>query len=90
MAWGSTSRPPLPPTPPSLHLSITGATIAGLSGLLLGLGYSLLNDEEGVEKKGGNFGRTVARKTLGGGVMTLGLYLFSPNWIRQIWNGRLQ
>jgi hypothetical protein len=70
-------------------MDASGAMIAGVSGLLLGLGYSLLNDDDG-EKKGDKFVRSVCRKTVGGGVLTLGLYLFSPNWIRQIWNGRLK
>jgi hypothetical protein len=61
----------------STCLSSEGAVVAFLSGAMLGCGYSLLNNDKKV--------RDVIRRTIGGAVMTAGLYLWSPAGVRRLW-----
>ena len=58
-------------------ISFQGAMVAGTAGAMLGLGNSLLSADDNAEN-----GRYIARRSAGGAVFCLGLYLFSPKWLR--------
>ena len=44
---------------------------------MLGCGYALLNNESNA--------KGVVRQTLGGAIMTAGLYLWAPSGLRRLW-----
>jgi hypothetical protein len=58
-------------------MSLAGATCAAFTGAVLGGGWSLLRDDDSVSK--------VQRKTLGGALVVLGLYLGRPAGLRRAW-----
>ena len=58
-------------------MSLVDATCAAFTGAVLGGGWSLLRDDDSVSK--------VQRKTLGGALVVLGLYLGSPAGLRRAW-----
>ena len=57
---------------PNAYLSATGAFTAFGSGIMLGLGWALLNNDRFKDAK------DVMRTTLGGGCFVAGLYVWAP------------
>ena len=61
------------------NLSATGALTAFGSGIMLGFGWALLNNDRFQDAK------DVARTTIGGGFFVAGLYVWAPAGIRRVW-----
>ena len=61
------------------NLSATGALTAFGSGITLGFGWALLNNDRFQDAK------DVARTTIGGGFFVAGLYVWAPAGIRHVW-----
>ena len=61
------------------NLSATGALTAFGSGIMLGFGWALLNNDRFQDAK------NVARTTIGGGFFVAGLYVWAPAGIRRVW-----
>ena len=61
------------------NLSATGALTAFGSGIMLGFGWALLNNDRFRDTK------DVARTTIGGGFFVAGLYVWAPAGIRRVW-----
>ena len=58
--------------------SLTGALIAGLSGMTMGAGYGLLKDPPLSNEM-------VKRRATGGALLVMGLYLWAPSFLREFW-----
>ena len=56
-----------------------GALTAFGSGIMLGFGWALLNNDRFQDAK------DVARTTIGGGFFVAGLYVWAPAGIRRVW-----
>ena len=71
------------------NLSATGGMAAFFSGAMLGCSYALLRTEldrgTGKESWTTIYAGDVVRNTIGGGALTLGMYLVSPSFLRQMW-----
>ena len=63
----------------AFSMSLAGATCAAFTGAVLGGGWSLLRDDDSVHMS------KVQRKTLGGALVVLGLYLGRPAGLRRAW-----
>ena len=71
------------------NVSIEGLTLALTSGMLVGGGLGLI----GFRVKGAKIEevkedekvRAITQQTIGFGFAALGLYLMSPNWLRNFW-----
>ena len=61
------------------NLSAAGALTAFGSGIMLGFGWALLNNDRFQDAK------DVARTTVGGGFFVAGLYVWAPAGIRRVW-----
>ena len=61
------------------NLSATGALTAFGSGIMLGFGWALLNNDRFRDTK------DVARTTIGGGFFVAGLYVWAPAGMRRMW-----
>jgi hypothetical protein len=60
-------------------LSVTGAILAGITGMFLGAGYGLLLHDDTSSTE------LVKRRATGGALFVTGLYLLVPTWWREIW-----
>ena len=61
------------------NLSAAGALTAFGSGIMLGFGWALLNNDRFQDAK------DVARTTIGGCFFVAGLYVWAPAGIRRVW-----
>jgi hypothetical protein len=52
--------------------------------MLLRVGYSLMTEAD-LDMKPAKIMKTVGIRSLGTGVFTLGVYLWSPYWMRESW-----
>ena len=70
-------------------ISFMGALVAGVAGFTMGAGYSLLKDEAPVGNNNNNNNdknnQLVLRRATGGALLVLGLYLWSPSFLRDFW-----
>lgn len=58
------------------YASIEGVLVAFASGACAGLGYALLADDNA---------RRVLKRSFGGGLLVVSLYVFSPAGLRKVW-----
>ena len=65
----------------TITLSLLGATLAFTSGGLIGVGMSYY-DSENLQ--------VMRRKGMAAGLVVLGIYILSPEFLRQIWLKRFQ
>jgi hypothetical protein len=64
------------------NMSFAGGLLAFGCGACLSVGWAMIQDKiQDIE----TFKRYVAHRVLGGGLFVLGMYLFSPAYLREIW-----
>eukprot|EP00584_Thalassiosira_punctigera_P007204 CAMPEP_0172535166 /NCGR_PEP_ID=MMETSP1067-20121228/7291_1 /TAXON_ID=265564 ORGANISM="Thalassiosira punctigera, Strain Tpunct2005C2" /NCGR_SAMPLE_ID=MMETSP1067 /ASSEMBLY_ACC=CAM_ASM_000444 /LENGTH=69 /DNA_ID=CAMNT_0013320071 /DNA_START=123 /DNA_END=329 /DNA_ORIENTATION=+ len=61
-----------------LAINLGGALTAALSGSIVCLGYGLVVEPEAPKEK-------LIKRAQGGGLLVMGLYLWAPIWLRQLW-----